>query len=76
MSANNPADGVEVRIDAGAAETSAAPGSRRRAIAAWALWDWGASAYSNIVTSFVFAPYLTGVVAQNRPAGAQLGGLS
>jgi len=40
---------------------------RRRAVAAWALWDWGASAYSTIVTSFVFAPYLTGVVAKNRP---------
>ncbi len=46
---------------------------RRRAIAAWALWDWGSSAYSTIVTSFVFAPYLTGVVAKNRPPGS-LGG--
>jgi UMF1 family MFS transporter len=45
------------------------PPAKRRAVAAWALWDWGSSAYSVIVTSFVFAPYLTGVVAKNRPAG-------
>jgi MFS transporter, UMF1 family len=46
---------------------------RRRAVAAWALWDWGSSAYSTIVTSFVFAPYLTGVVAKNRPPGSLRG---
>ena len=61
---NNPADGVEVSIGATAAQTRAAPQARRRAVAAWALWDWGSSAYSTIVTSFVFAPYLTGVVAR------------
>jgi UMF1 family MFS transporter len=73
MSTNNPADGVEVSIGATAAQTRAAPQARRRAVAAWALWDWGSSAYSTIVTSFVFAPYLTGVVAKNRPPGALSG---
>src|SRR5215208_6389430 len=73
MSTNNPADGVEVSIGATATKARAAPETRRRAVAAWALWDWGASAYSTIVTSFVIAPYLTGVVAENRPAGALSG---
>jgi UMF1 family MFS transporter len=73
MTANNPPDGVEVSIGSTPADTKAAPETRRRAVAAWALWDWGSSAYSTIVTSFVFAPYLTGVVAQNRPPGALSG---
>lgn len=30
----------------------------RRAVLAWASWDWGSSAYSTIVVTFVFAPYL------------------
>ena len=34
------------------------PSSPRRAVASWALWDWGSSAYSTIVVSFVFAPYI------------------
>ena len=73
MSANGPAEGAEVSLQATAAETTVAPATRRRAVAAWALWDWGASAYSTIVTSFVFAPYLTGVVAKDRPPGALSG---
>jgi MFS transporter, UMF1 family len=55
------------------AEATAAPPVRRRAIVSWALWDWGASAYSTIVTSFVFAPYLTGIVAKDRPPGSLSG---
>ena len=35
---------------------------RRRALLSWALWDWGSSAYSTIVVSFVFAPYLANTV--------------
>jgi UMF1 family MFS transporter len=73
MSANGPAEGTEVSLKATAVETTGAPATRRRAVAAWALWDWGASAYSTIVTSFVFAPYLTGVVAKNRPSGTLSG---
>ena len=73
MTANNPPDGDELSIGSTPADTKAAPETRRRAVAAWALWDWGSSAYSTIVTSFVFAPYFTGVVAQNRPPGALSG---
>jgi UMF1 family MFS transporter len=38
------------------------PAKPKRAVAAWAMWDWGSSAYSTIVVSFVFAPYLADVV--------------
>jgi len=55
--------------DSTGAAPSPIPRTKRRAVAAWALWDWGSSSYSTIVTSFVFAPYLTGAVAKNRPAG-------
>ena len=61
----NPNSGTQHQLTA--AGVAASRPVRRRAVAAWALWDWGASAYSTIVTSFVFAPYLTGVVAKDRP---------
>jgi UMF1 family MFS transporter len=48
-------------------------GVRRRVVAAWALWDWGSAGYNTIVTTFVFAPYLTKVVAADRPAGSVSG---
>ena len=51
----------------------AVPAAPRRTVAAWAGWDWGSSAYSTIVTSFVFAPYLANAVAADRPAGALSG---
>jgi len=31
----------------------------RRQVLAWALWDWGTSAFSVLITTFVFARYLT-----------------
>src|SRR4029453_4407606 len=30
---------------------------KRRMVLAWGLWDWGSSAYSAVITSFVFGPY-------------------
>lgn len=46
------------------------PAHHKRAVASWALWDWGSSAYSTIVVTFVFAPYLTKSVAgPDRVAG-------
>ncbi len=53
----------------GVATRSADQPIKRRSVLAWALWDWGSSAYSTIVVSFVFAPYLTEVVARDRPPG-------
>ncbi len=41
---------------------SVRPRNPRRAVVSWAMWDWGSSAYSTIVVSFVFAPYLTNTV--------------
>jgi len=38
------------------------PAKPKRAVFSWALWDWGSSAYSTIVVTFVFAPYLTDAV--------------
>ncbi|MFT6534841.1 MAG: UMF1 family MFS transporter, partial [Alpinimonas sp.] len=31
----------------------------RRQIFAWASWDWGTSAFSALITTFVFAVYIT-----------------
>jgi MFS transporter, UMF1 family len=43
---------------------------RRRVVLAWGLWDWGSSAYSAVITSFVFGPYVVrGVVGEAQPGG-------
>jgi UMF1 family MFS transporter len=43
---------------------------KRRVVLAWGLWDWGSSAYSAVVTSFVFGPYVVrGVVGNTEPGG-------
>lgn len=42
-------------------------------VLAWALWDWGSSAYSVIVVTFVIAPYLTEDVAADAPSGSLSG---
>jgi MFS transporter, UMF1 family len=57
---------------AGAPHPSAALGIRikRRMVLAWGLWDWGSSAYSAVITSFVFGPYVVrGVVGVAQPGG-------
>jgi UMF1 family MFS transporter len=53
-------------------EPSLAVGLRikRRVVLAWGLWDWGSSAYSAVITSFVFGPYVVrGVVGEAQPGG-------
>ena len=42
----------------------------KRSVLSWALWDWGGSAYSAVVVTFVFAPYLTSGVAADEVAGS------
>ena len=42
----------------------------RRTVISWALWDWGGSAYSAVVVTFVFAPYLTSGVAADETSGS------
>ncbi|SEQ43157.1 MFS transporter [Microlunatus flavus] len=50
-------------------EAEAAPVARWR-VAAWALWDWGSSAWNAVIVSFVFGPYVVrGVVGDARPGG-------
>ncbi len=43
-----------------AESAGAGPGSTRRAVVAWGLWDWGSAAFNAVVTTFVFTVYLTG----------------
>ncbi|MGZ0712354.1 MFS transporter (plasmid) [Coraliomargarita sp. W4R53] len=33
--------------------------TRKRLVVAWGLWDWGSAAFNAVVTTFVFAVYLT-----------------
>ena len=43
---------------------------KRRMVLAWGLWDWGSSAYSAVITSFVVGPYVVrGVVGDSQPGG-------
>ncbi|MEO6789619.1 MAG: MFS transporter, partial [Ornithinibacter sp.] len=37
---------------------SAAPTSKRR-ILAWGMWDWGSQPFNTVITTFVFAVYIT-----------------
>lgn len=42
----------------------------RRAIAAWCLFDWANSAFPAVITTFVFATYVTQAVAPDPVSGA------
>lgn len=55
-----------------AAGHPAAPHVRtsRSQVMFWALWDWGGSAYSAVVVTFVVAPYLTSGVASDPESGS------
>jgi hypothetical protein len=62
------------RVEAAELRPSLAVGGRlkRRMVLAWGLWDWGSSAYSAVITSFVFGPYVVrGVVGDARTGRAQ-----
>ena len=50
----NPTSATQART---ALET--APASSRRKIVAWAIWDWGTQPFNTVITTFVFAVYLT-----------------
>ncbi|NIH87773.1 MFS transporter [Amycolatopsis granulosa] len=53
----------------------AAPGARK-AVLSWALWDWGASAFSAVILTFVFTVYLTKGVAADTESGSQALGVA
>ena len=60
------------RVEAAELRPLLAVGGRikRRMVVAWGLWDWGSSAYSAVITSFVFGPYVVrGVVGDAQPGG-------
>ncbi len=42
----------------------------KRQVAAWALWDFGATGLNAIVVTFVFSVYLTNAVGDDLPGGA------
>lgn len=42
---------------------------RRRAVAAWCLYDWANSAFPTVIGTFVFATYFVQAVAENETAG-------
>lgn len=39
--------------------SQAAPATRKQ-IVSWALWDWGTQPFATVITTFVFATYITG----------------
>jgi UMF1 family MFS transporter len=51
------------------AEAPAGPAVDRRALAAWSLFDWASNAWPTVVTTFVFAAYVTKGVAPNPEVG-------
>ncbi|WP_120338819.1 MFS transporter [Cryobacterium soli] len=58
----------------GATSSPAGPTPTRAAVLAWSLWDWGSAAFNAVVTTFVFAVYLTGSSFGDKDViAAQLG---
>jgi UMF1 family MFS transporter len=51
---------TEILDDNGVAQTPEERTPTRAAVVAWSLWDWGSAAFNAVVTTFVFAVYLTG----------------
>ncbi len=41
--------------------------TRRRAVIAWSLWDWGSAAFNAVIVTFVFSVYLTDAVGDDLP---------
>jgi MFS transporter, UMF1 family len=50
------------------------PRATRPPVLAWALWDWGGTAFNTVILTFVFSVYLADTVGDGRPeASAYLG---
>lgn len=47
----------------------------RSAVAAWCLFDWANSAFPTVIITFVFAPYVTNVLAPDVNTGTGIWGL-
>ncbi len=42
-----------------------ADSTRRGAVIAWSLWDWGSAAFNAVIVTFVFSVYLTDAVGED-----------
>mgnify|MGYP006281524481 CR=1 FL=1 len=59
-----------------AAGSASAPPADRRAVAAWCLYDWASNAWPTVISSFVFAAYVTREVAPTPEVGTAWWGTS
>ncbi len=59
-----------------AAAYASAPPADRRAVAAWCLYDWASNAWPTVISSFVFAAYVTREVAPTPEVGTAWWGTS
>lgn len=50
--------------------------SSKFTLIAWALYDWGSSAYATLIQTFIFASYFTRNVAANEIQGSYEWGLA
>ncbi|MDN5918477.1 MAG: MFS transporter [Pseudonocardia sp.] len=50
-----------------AAPPATQPAPPRGQVVTWGLWDWGSSAFTTIILTFVFSVYLTGSVGADLP---------
>ena len=51
-------------------------GADRRGIVAWCLYDWANSAFPTVIVTFVFAAYVTNVIAETPEIGTGQWGLA
>jgi UMF1 family MFS transporter len=49
------------------ASPAVADTTRRGAVIAWSLWDWGSAAFNAVIVTFVFSVYLTDAVGDDLP---------
>lgn len=54
----------------------ATPGSPRRKVWAWAMWDWGTQPLNTVIITFVFSVYITGRAFGDENATSQALALS
>ncbi|WP_460771527.1 MFS transporter [Mariniluteicoccus flavus] len=49
----------------------ASPGAGRRQVWSWAIWDWGTQPFNTVITTFVFAVYITSAPFGSENATSQ-----
>lgn len=72
-SIRGPVDTTPVHSNLNASTTpDTARSFRRRAVAAWAAYDFANSAFTTLVVTFIFATYFTDAIAENQVVGTEL----